>query len=101
MAGPTVDISIRIEVLNAQRQFLGGTVDIVLTPQVPGQTVNVKAADASKDIDVSGLIRSAPYQVSVMPVNAPKPAPQTVDIPATGFNTIQFIVSFRQGCVGW
>jgi hypothetical protein len=92
MAGPNVDISIRIEVLNPQRQFLGGTVDIVLTPQVPGQTVNVTAADASKDIDVGGLIRSVPYQVTATPVNGPKPAPQTVDIPPTGFNTVQFIV---------
>ena len=92
MAGPNVDISVRIEVLNSQRQFLGGTVDIVLTPQVPGQTVNVTAADASKDIDVGGLIRSVPYQVTVTPVNVPKPAPQTVDIPPTGFNTVQFVV---------
>src|ERR1035437_4567888 len=92
MAGPNVDISVRIEVLNSQRQFLGGTVDIVLTPQAPGQTVNVTAADASKDIDVGGLVRSALYQVTVTPVNAPKPAPQSVDIPPTRFTTVQFIV---------
>ena len=64
----------------------------MLTPQAPGQTVNVTAADTSKDIDVGGLIRSVPYQVTVMLVNAPKPAPQSVDIPTTGFNTVQFVV---------
>jgi hypothetical protein len=51
------DISIRIEVLNPQRQILGATVDIELKPQVPGQTVNVKPADASKDIGASGRAR--------------------------------------------
>ena len=55
MAGPIVDISVRIEVLNPQRQSTGGTVDIELQPQAPGQTVNVKAADASKDIDCRRL----------------------------------------------
>jgi len=86
------DISIRLQVLNPQRQPLGGTVDIELKPQGAGDTVNVKGADASKDIDISGLQRhpQGNYQVTVTPTDVSKPASQLVTVPARGFNTVVF-----------
>ena len=69
------DISVRLRVLNPQRQPLDGTVDIELKPLGAGDTVSVKGADASKDIDVSGLQRPplGIYQVTVTPTDVPVP----------------------------
>lgn len=88
------DISIRLQVLNPQRQPLGGTVDIELKPQGAGDTVTVKGADASKDIDISGLQRppQGNYQVTVTPTDVSKPASQIVTVPARGFNTFEFTI---------
>lgn len=88
------DISIRLRVLNAQRQPLGGTVDIELKPQAAGDTVNVKAADASKDIDISGLQRppQGNYQVTVTPTDVPVPVSQPLTVPPRGFNTVEFVI---------
>jgi len=49
----------------------GGTVNIEFQPQEAGDTVTVKAADASKDIDVSGLQRTPQglYEVTVTPTD--------------------------------
>ena len=93
------DISIRIRVLNPQRQPLGGTVDVEFKPQNVGQTMNVKGADASKDIDVSGLQRTPQglYQVTVTPTDVFKPTPQFVTIPASGFNTVEFVIDKDTG----
>ena len=93
------DICIRIRVLNPQRQPLGGTVDIEFKPQDVGQTVNVKGADASKDIDVSGLQRTPQglYQVTVTPTDVFKPTPQFITIPASGFNTVEFTIDKGTG----
>ena len=87
-------ICVRIRTLNPQGRPLGGTVDIEFKPKEVGGAVNVKAADASKDIDVSGLQR-APiglYAVTVTPTDVFKPTPQFVMIPASGFNTVEFII---------
>jgi len=88
------DISIRIEVLNPKRHFLGGTVDIEIMQPETGHMVNVKGADASKRIDVGGLQRipQVQYQVAVIPTDVPQPTSQVVTIPATGFATLQFII---------
>jgi hypothetical protein len=88
------DISIRITVLNPQHQLLGGTVDIEFQPQDSGPTVNVKAADASKNIDVVGLQRTPQglYQITVTPTDLFKPTSQFATIPASGFITVEFII---------
>jgi hypothetical protein len=88
------DISMRIRVLNPQRQPLGGTVDIELKQYDSGQIVNVKGADASKDIDVSGLQRTPPgvYQVTVTPTDVFKPTAQFVTVPPSNFNVAEFII---------
>src|SRR6266568_7700467 len=93
------DISIRIRILNPQRKPLGGTVDIEFKPHDVGQTVNVKGADASKDIDVSGLQRTPQglYQVTVTPTDVFKPTSQFVTVPASGFNTVDFIIDKGTG----
>jgi len=93
MAVSQSDITLRIRVLNPQRQPLGGTVDIEFKPEVSGPPVTIKAADASKDIDVTGLQRSPAgvYQMIVTAGDTAKPASQFVTIPATGFNTVEVV----------
>ncbi len=59
----TNNARIRTQVLNPQGQPLGGTVDIEFKPRDVGQIMNVKGADASKDIDVSDLQRT-PQELS-------------------------------------
>ena len=88
------DTALRIRVLNPQRQPLGGTVDLDFVPQDGGQTLSVKGADASKDIDVSGLERTPRglYQVTVTPTDVFKPTSQFVTVPASGFHTVEFII---------
>ena len=94
MSETGTDIALRIRVLNPQRQALGGSVDLEFTPQVSGATLNVKSADASKDIDVSGLQRAPHglYQVTVTPSDVFKPSSQFVNVPASGFNTVEFVI---------
>jgi hypothetical protein len=84
------DFSIRVTVVNPQGQPLGGTVDLEFQPQGEGQPLFVKGADASKDIDVSGLERSPRglYQLTVTPSDVFKLVSQFfVNIPASGFAT--------------
>jgi hypothetical protein len=88
-------ICIRIRVLNKLRQPRGGTVDIEFQPQSGGETVKVKAVDASKDIDVHGLQRFPQvqlYEVTVTPTDVFKPTSQFVKIPPSGFNTVEFVI---------
>jgi hypothetical protein len=90
----TNDICIRVTVENPQGQPLGGTVDLVFTPQNAGNTVIVKGQDASKSIDVSGLQRAplGNYQLTVTPTDVTKPTTQSVTIPASGFATATVVV---------
>jgi hypothetical protein len=90
----TENVSIRLRLLNPQGQPLGGAVDVDFKPQGPGQMVTVKAASASKDIDVSGLQRTPQglYQLTVTPTDVFKPASQFVSIPASGFHTLEIVI---------
>ena len=57
--------------------------------------MKVKAADASKDIDVLGLQRYPQvqlYEVTVTPTDVFKPTSQFVKIPPSGFNTVEFVI---------
>jgi hypothetical protein len=92
--GESDGICVRIRVLNPQGHPLGGAVDVVFKPKEAGATVNVKAVDASKDIDVRGLQRAPKglYTVTVTPTDVFKPTSQFVTIPASDFNTVEFII---------
>jgi hypothetical protein len=94
MSDADIDIALRIRVLNPQRQALGGSVDLEFAPQVSGQTLNVKSADASKDIDVRGLQRTPQglYLVTVTPADVFLPTSKFVKIPASGFNVETFVI---------
>ncbi|HLJ88497.1 MAG TPA: neuraminidase-like domain-containing protein [Candidatus Angelobacter sp.] len=80
------DISIRLSVLDPQGQHLGGQVDIQVKPLGVGQTLTLKAEDASRDIDIGGLQRGpgGAYQVTVT-AGPGKQATVHVDVPASGF----------------
>ena len=68
--------------------------DIEFQPHDSGETLKVKGADASQDIDVRGLQRTPRglYQVTVIPTDVFKPTSQFATIPASGFNTVEFII---------
>ncbi len=89
MPAPQAGIAIRIRALNPQQQPLGGTVDVACKPQRTGETVAVKAADASKDIDGAGLERTPPAlsQVMVTLAGIYKPASQSVTSRPKDFST--------------
>jgi hypothetical protein len=99
MPDPNPSISIGIEVLNPQRQFLGGTVDIEFKSPATGQTVNVKGVDASKAIDLTGFQLATPvqYQVTVTPTDTPKPSSQVVTIAPGANSTLTFIIDKASG----
>ena len=94
MSDPINDICLRVRILNPQRQPLGGAVDIECKPQGSGEAVKVKAADASKDMDVRGLQRTPQglYQVTVIPTDLFRPTSQFVTVPASGFATAEFVI---------
>ena len=90
------DICIRIRALNPQGQPLGGTVDIEFQPQEGSETTKIRGVDASKDIDVKGLARFPQvnvYEVTVTPTDVFKPTSQFLTIPASGFNTVVFVIN--------
>ena len=86
MLNSNTDICIRITLVNPQGQPLGGKVDLEFKPQTVGDVVKVSEADASKEIDVSGLQRTPQglYQLTVTPTDVFKPVSQFVTIPASG-----------------
>ena len=90
------DICLVIRVLDPQKNLLGGTVDIEYQPQDgEGETQKTQGADASKLIQVSGLQRFPQvhvYQVTVTPTDVFKPTSQFLTIPASGFNTVDFVI---------
>jgi ABC toxin N-terminal region/Neuraminidase-like domain/Salmonella virulence plasmid 28.1kDa A protein len=94
MAATNIDICIRITVNDPQGKPLGGTVNLEFQPRVAPSPVIVKAADASKEIDVSGLERGPQgiYQMTVTPTDIAKPVTQMVSIPATGAATATVVI---------
>jgi hypothetical protein len=94
MATTNPDICIRVTVNNPQGKPLGGTVDLEFQPRVAAKPVIVKAADASKEIDVSGLQRGTQgiYQMTVTPTDIAKPVTQMASIPAIGAATATVVI---------
>ena len=91
---PPPGTCIQIQVHNPHHVPLGGTVDLEFRPHEAGETKIVRGVGASKDINVSGLQRTPRglYQVTVTPTDVFKPTAQFVTIPASGFETVEFIV---------
>lgn len=89
------DTCLVVRVLNPRQKPLGGKVDIEFQPQESGPVVKVAGADASGDIDVSGLQRTPQglYQVTVTPTDVFTPSSQFVTIPASGFATAVFVIN--------
>lgn len=97
MPQPQQDIGARISVVDAQGTPFGGAVDLVFQPQgaAGGQSVTLRGADASKDIDVTGLGRAAAgnYVLTVRLTDAAvTPVSQPVNIPASGMAQISVVV---------
>src|ERR1700720_2572337 len=94
MLDANTDICIRLRILNPDRQPLGGTVDLEFKPQNSGQAMTVRAVSASKDIDVRGLQRTPVglYQLTLIPTDVFKPVSQFVNIPTSGFNTLEIVI---------
>jgi hypothetical protein len=83
-------ITLRVQVLNPQSQPLGGSVDLQFKSQ--GSLVReVKAADSSRDIEVSGLAPGA-YELTVTPEDVARPVSATVTISATSTQSTEVIV---------
>ena len=95
MPQPSPDLSLRISVLNAQGQHLGGTVDLELTPKGGGESKIIKGADASQDIDIGGLQRGQDiqYDITVTPTGSLGVGKaDSVNVPASGVGTARVVV---------
>jgi hypothetical protein len=88
------DISIRLKIVDPKGLFLGGTVDIDFKHLTLSDHQEVKGADASKGIDVGGLLRTPQgnYQVTVTPTDIFLPTSQFVTIPASGFVSVELSI---------
>ena len=85
---------IRLRLLNAQQQPLGGLVDMQITSVATGQALTIKAADASQAIPVpaASALPAGDYQVSVTPADGSPPTSHTVTIPAAGATPVDVVV---------
>ena len=57
--------------------------------------MKIKAADATKEIDVLGLQRYPQiqlYKVTVTPTDVFKPTSKFLKIPPSGFDTVEFVI---------
>src|SRR6266849_6321906 len=100
MAQPSSDIALRLSVVNAQGQHLGGTVDVELKPHGGGNSRVIKGADASQDIDIGGLHRgpNVQYDITVTPTGLSGGGKSdAVSVPAVGFNTVRVVVDRGSG----
>src|SRR5262249_39690966 len=85
------DLNIRLRVLNPQGAPLGGTVDIELRAERLGNLLTVKAANASRDIDIR-LCAPGLYQLTVTPTDVFKPVSRFVSVPPSGCVVIEVTI---------
>ena len=99
MAQHDEDISIRLRVLNAQGQPLGGKVDITITHKDLANPLYIHGADSSTEVDVRGLSRSiqGPYQVTVTQSGTNLSQTQSVAVPAEGAGAAEFTLIGIEG----
>jgi hypothetical protein len=89
--------SIRISLVNAQGQPLGGTVDFEFVPlSVPtGPPITIRGVDASKDVDI-GVLQRVPvgqYRLTIRPTDGTfQPVSQTVTISDSGTAPIRIVI---------
>ena len=83
------DIGLRLRVLSAKGQPLGGRVDITVTHKDLATPLYIHGADASAEIDVRGLARNlqGPCQVTVTQSGTNLTQTQSVTVPAEGAAT--------------
>jgi hypothetical protein len=92
MKATQADMCIRLIVLNAQRQPLGGTVDIELCRPHARKSIIVKAADATKDIEVEVRGRGL-YHLTVTPTDVFKPVSRVVNVRTAGATTVEIVIA--------
>ena len=96
------EIWLRLEVLNAQHQPLGGTVDIACKPQSGEGSLYIEAASASGIIDIQAPGRDllGPCEITVTPTGSTDSISQHVNVDAEGLQTVRFIVGAPGGSSG-
>lgn len=102
MAKHHEEICLRLEVLNAQLQPLGGTVDIACKPQSGEGSLYIEAASASGCIDIRAPRRDllGLCEITVTPTGSTESVSQLVTIHAEGIQTVRFIVNVPGGSSG-
>lgn len=85
------DITLKVFVFDAQGQFRGGTVDVEFRHRTLSEHGTQRGLDASREINIAGLRRTptGDYQITVTPTDVFKPESQFVNIPASGFATME------------
>jgi hypothetical protein len=92
MQGRRRDICIRLRVLDSQRQFLSGSVDIELRAQGAAQGVTFAGRDASREISVP-VRTGGIYELTVTPAEVFTPVTRTVNVPSGGSVTLEVVVA--------
>ena len=88
------DISLKLIVRQPDGSSFPGTVDIELRHQTLSDARVIRGANASQTIAITGLHRTPQglYQVTVTPTDHFSPEGQFVNIPASGFATLEFVL---------
>jgi hypothetical protein len=91
-------IALKLRVLTHQGDFLGGTVDIELKHLKRSHRLEIRAADASREIVINGQPRlpKGDYQITVIPAFASAPETQVVSIPASSVVTVTVVSDHRR-----
>lgn len=92
MAGKQ-NIVLKIRVLDSQGNLRGGSVDIEFKHRTLSDRAVQRGLDASREIAISGLRRTpiGDYQVTVTPNDVFDPQSQFINLPASGFATMEFV----------
>lgn len=100
MAAKREDIALKINVRDGQGNFLGGTVDIRLEhTRIKSELRELRDVGASREIAIAGLKRAPEgfYKVLVARAAPRMQKGQFVNIPASGFATLDFTFEQRGG----
>ena len=86
------NICLRLNVVSADETPFRGTVDIECKHQTLSDRRQLRNVDASQTIAIRGLMRAPQglYEVTVTPTAVFKPVSQFVNVPPSGFTTIEF-----------
>ena len=86
------DVCLRLNVVNVDETPFRGTVDIECKHQTLSDRRQFRKIDASQTIAIRGLMRAPQglYEVTVTPTAVFEPVSQFVNVPPSGFTTMQF-----------